>query len=521
MPKFGKKTNYIKFPNFYPHQKQMYTAGKTLLRKQCGKGWFSIPTGGGKSFPMYKLILDGFKKGLNVQAMLSPKIALNNQHFNMLELLTAFKNENIIPIFFHTGKIKFLDSTIKFYQTTKPKELHKILSSNKNKNVLIFTTYASDETFLDENNGIDLNFNYINEIRKYVKVIHADEFHHFAQQTEENKEFVKNLPGMIFFYSASIFKGELFSVEDEDLFGKCLCKTTIRELQELGIIVPTFDFKFYHLNNLKVKKLKQIVKDIAYQKGFDITLAYKEIALIISHFNYVYDTAGVCKMLLYTKDKQYAKLFVDNFDKFRPLLNIKTDPYVAEVFAETSSEDRHEIFENIGQRDNCIIVNYSVILEGIDVPSFNSILFGRYMGIIGLQQGSGRGSRTNSDDKQLFKDGIYTINDSDLSTKMIKPAVYYGFGIHGEDVSQDIKNIFKRLINIGVDLDTILKSIEEEKTKKKLVSDTDEFELGNIVVDPNIVKNALSEIESEQFEIEFQSKVNALDDMKLNTLLTL
>lgn len=160
MSKFSKKVTYIKFPKFYPHQHRMYLSGKRLLRKKSGRGWFSIPTGGGKSFPMYKLITEAFKNGYRVQALLSPKIALNNQHLNLLEKLGMFRDGKILPIFFHTGKIKFEDSSIKFEQTTSPHKLHEILTLNKGKKFLIFSTYASDNTFLDEENGIDIN-NYI------------------------------------------------------------------------------------------------------------------------------------------------------------------------------------------------------------------------------------------------------------------------------------------------------------------------------------------------------------------------
>jgi len=521
MSKFGKKVDYIKFPKFYPHQKEMYSSGKRFLKKKSGRGWFSIPTGGGKSFPMYKLITEAFKNGYKVQAMLSPKIALNNQHLNLLEKLGMFKDGTVLPIFFHTGKIKFADSSIKFEQTTNPQKLHEILTFNQGKKFLIFSTYASDNTFLDEENGIDVNVKYVEDIKKYVQVIHADEFHHFSQQTETNKQFIENLPGIIFFYSASIFKGEIISVDDKDLFGECLAKIKIKELQEQGIIVPHFNFRFYDLNNLKIKEIKSIVKDIAEQKGFDIANAYKEITAIISHFNYVYANEGHCKELVYTKDKKFAELFIENFDKFKEFLN-SDDVYMNGVFGETSGEDRQLVFQNTKDSKNCIILNYSVILEGIDLECFNSVFFGRQMGIISLQQGSGRGSRTLREDKELFRSGILSINDPKLNEKMKKYTTYYGFAINNEtNPVEDIKNIFKKLINIGIDSDTILKSIEEEKTKRKSTDDTDDFMLGEIDIQSKIVRNAMDEIKSEEYDLEFQSRVNSLDNMALNALLTL
>lgn len=510
MSKFSKKVTYIKFPKFYPHQHRMYLSGKRLLRKKSGRGWFSIPTGGGKSFPMYKLITEAFKNGYRVQALLSPKIALNNQHLNLLEKLGMFRDGKILPIFFHTGKIKFEDSSIKFEQTTSPHKLHEILTLNKGKKFLIFSTYASDNTFLDEENGIDINIKYIEDIKKYVQIIHADEFHHFSQQTEANKRFIKNLPGIIFFYSASIFKGEIISVDDKDLFGDCLAKITIKQLQEQGIIVPHFNFRFYDLNNLKIKKIKSIVKDIAKQKGFDIENAYKEITAIISHFNYVYTKEGHCKELVYTKDKKFASLFINNFDKFREFLN-SNDVYINGVFGETSGEERQLVFQNTKDSKNCIILNYSVILEGIDLECFNSVFFGRQMGIISLQQGSGRGSRTLREDKELFRKGILNITDPKLSQKMKKYTTYYGFAINNETKPiEDIKNIFKKLINIGIDFDTILKSIEEEKTKRKSIDDTDDFILGEIDIQSKAVESAINEIQIENFDLEYQKQYSKM-----------
>lgn len=528
-----KKIEYKDFPKSswqWLHQDKMVMGAKKILRKKGDRGWFCIPTGGGKSLPMFKIILEAFKMGKNVQAIVAPKLALLQQHLSEMELYNFFNKHEIIPVAFHSGKMILLDSNIEIFQTLKPEELLKFIKNNSKKRILIFTTYVSDEAFLNSDNGIssegkiepDEN---LTEISKYVEVIHFDEFHHLATQTEHNMQYISNLLGNVFFYSASVVKGHLFSTTSEKFengalaFGKKLFQMSMKDLQKLGIIVPKFKLGFIKAYEIKTK-VESILKDYATQKGFDLKKAVKEISSTIFVANDVYKKEKVCKLLLYTKYSEYVKAFQDNWDELKKLLNFNSK--IMLVLGSTNYRDRKELLQLVDDCDNCIFLNHSVMIEGIDKDSFNTIIFGRFPGQIVLQQGIGRGARTVQEDKKKFLEKEFNINDKDLYKKMKKHCCHVYFIMQDEsiDVQQiDIEKMCKKLILTGWTEEDIQKAILPEKTKKKHISPTDLIDVEKIIIDNKVIEKTIDKIKQESIDIEFSQKVNALDKVSLIELL--
>ena len=481
------------------------------------RGRFIESMGAGKTQTQFKAMKEGFKDGFKLQVIVAPTIALNTQHYQFYEEYGMF-DKGIKPVEFRTGKESRTHAQNDYFKTTSEKELRDYLLSSINSQFLIFTTYASFKKLYKCLISIQ------NEIGR-INHICFDEFQNLITQKKNQKEFIKKLEAdIITFWSASIKRGRIISATDEELFGKMYSNITFKDLREKGIVVPIKVIPIYvNHKTEKLKRIKHELREIARNKKIDFDKLLTEIAGTIISYQWVKENVGHCNLITFSKQVKICKEIINDDNK---VIRSYFDGDLNMVYAGTDGNERNKIFGIIKKSTDSVLVQHSVVSEGINITGFNAALVARGMEIIPIQQGPvGRPCRAHPEDSKNLKDGKISI---DSSNGWIKPYAYVFILVDSTD-AEDMKNLYKELI----------KKLQEsglsdndyqfvDISKERIGYDTDENWIAPIksteeVLDKqtldDIIKKAKIAIEKEEENDEIIRGADALNDVPLIDLL--
>lgn len=488
------------------YQKKMINAGKKILKSRMeNRTTIIAATGAGKSLSQYFLIKHGFENcNFTLQIIVAPTIALSQQHYLMYENYGMFHKDGIKPIEFMTGQEARTDSQIEYFKTTSIKEL----SDNVGNKTLIFVTYASFEKLV-----IGLKLKNINP-----DAIHFDEFQNLIIQKKQQKELIESLIGKIIFWSASIKRGRIISALDEKLFGKIYVNISYKELRVKGIVVPVKVIPVYvNYNTEALKPIKRSLKEAAKDKNIDFNKFLSEVAGTIISYTYMKEKFNNCNLITFSKQVDICKEIVKN-SEIMPYFNGDLNT----IHAATQMNERNYILDTIKKSTDSVLVQHSVISEGIDVTSFNASFVARGMEIIPTQQGPiGRISRAHPEDTKNLELGKISI---DSPEGWIKPCGYMFVLVDSSDSNDNknfLKDIVKKLQESGLSEDDYqFMDIQEErngvfKSEDWIAPVENISEILDSETLEDVINKARIEIENEVYNEELQRKIDELDNTHL------
>jgi superfamily II DNA or RNA helicase len=347
---------------------------------QCNRGIVAIATGGGKTYVQIfdtKRLFDQSNTAKTV-AIVAPRISLATQ---LSQDYGKFIPEaRYLHVHSKTGKTRH-------YHTTSAKVIKEWFQIHEDHHKLIFTTYHSlkklykseipiDTFMFDEShNSTSAGFHeYVKKVSKQTERC----FHFSATPRFSRKD---NKPGM----------------NDSSVYGGIIAKASASELIKDGHI----------LKPRVIRHLLEWVKDRTAQNDAD------DILNIIQEHNLSKVLINVRK----TKDMM-AMLGETNFQAQLEnlgydLLHI-TSQYGA--FHNGKKIEREKFFELLDSFGDSIdkkyvILNYSILGEGINVKSLDAVILMRPQNLIKLVQTIGRTLRLSSQDSKAIENGELRIGD--------------------------------------------------------------------------------------------------------------
>jgi superfamily II DNA or RNA helicase len=414
-------------------------------------------TGAGKSLVQYQLLRDKFvEPGGALQCIVAPTLSLIAQHHVGFQSYGLFHEDGVVPLHFHTGPEHRGDAGgygLEYVQTTDEGTFLEALEryQTEDRDVLVMVTYASLKKMVALVRGAD--------------TMVFDEFHHLVQQTQEQKQFLLDLPtDHAVFFSASEKRGPVVSSLKEELFGKKVIDVTYARLRDLGIVVPQIIVKVISVDpsSKRVKGLARDIKHAAELSKFDAESAVTEAAATIVARRDLIANEGRCNLLTFGKSVPACHAIVST-----PAVKEECGgALVQAVSAATKQADRKVAFKHILESDDSILHQHSVCKEGIDITPFNGLIFSRRMDVIGTQQAIGRIVRAHPEDTRDIQAGQMDVT----SPARRKPrAVVYLLQDSEDDAdfAQFIKEFVEKLLEAGLtENDFQFQDIVEERNGK-------------------------------------------------------
>lgn len=227
-----------------------------------------------------------------------------------------------------------------------------------------------------------------------------DEYHNLInQRKEENllrplREWEQHCRNR-WFFSATKRYGAVMSCNDM-IFGDEVCDVESHQLVGWGYLVPHLRTTFMHAGSVSgiSDALEKHFKDAGIKKGADF---YREAAALIAVIREMVRRKVVPQAIMFGSKVAILKQLM-KIDAFKQVLE-ESCPGIKlyGIFGDTPREVRNQIFDEIRSApDNqpFVLLNHSVIKEGVNVTRFNCLLLARGMSSCGLQQAVGRVQRT-------------------------------------------------------------------------------------------------------------------------------
>ena len=401
-----------------PHQED---ALSSMEENDLGK--IILPTGAGKSIVFIKNTIEQFKSDIpQTVCVVAPRILL------AVQLSADYEK--------HVNNAKFIHvhsgSRLKYYRTTKTEDLEQWFGHHKDHHKLIFTSYNSLKKITGSNIKVDTyNFDECHNSTKKSFFPHIEDAvkkadrKYFFTATPKNSSVPTKKPGM----------------NIAEVYGHDICKIPMTQIVNDGYVLPPLVVKkevdieesMDEMNNNLI--LKTLDEDCPKK----VLIAAKSTKSIIS-------LIGETDFVSQLRDRNYHVLHI-------------TAMHGAYI---DGREVKRGVFFNTlnewGQDDSkkFVLLNYSILSEGINVSGLDAVIFLRNMDVIAMCQTIGRVIRLHKEDADHITSGELQVGDyrnykkpyglvvlpiSDDKSKIIAQSVesvIYRSFVKGEVVSQEI-----------------------------------------------------------------------------------
>jgi len=427
-------------PKLWDHQKEAIDKIQSFLEeKEIGRKQIIIPTGGGKTTIERESINSSINLNGLVHVIMAPRIYLLNQILRDMHDYKVYEWDNLLV---RSG----MDERLKFYSddeyddtevlaTTSTKDIMNTISNalETGRPLIIFSTYHSADKI-----GKALN-----ELDKQADLCIGDEAHNMVGDGYFNDLLdptIINTKKWLFFTATRIISTTDIGkgMNNVQLFGQKLFDIQPVELIKAGIIVQP---------RIHIMHLRGDCRDIKYSMSLVKSAVEKQIE-DQNHLEFRLIVA--CKSV--DQAHQLSKGLKEIFSDFYVAsISSNTEEMKKEHgFTGLNSKDRDTIFNQYSNSKFSILLHYSILSEGIDLPGTTAILPLRTISPVGTVQFSGRASRINSIDREKLNSG--EIKPGDI-TGWIKP---YGWIILHDDYSDSYVNKVEKFIESirsGFDID--------------------------------------------------------------------
>jgi superfamily II DNA or RNA helicase len=452
------------------------------------KGIVVAATGAGKSYTMGWDIQKRILAGESVIVVVAPRILLCQQLFEDVESL--LRAHTFQHMFVYSGEAiqreekeltseQILD---KVATTSVPKiREEKERADRNNLPLLIFTTYHSLNRVIES--GIPIDTAYLDEVHNAV----ALEFSKFVRDLSQTANHLYSFTATLKKTNSEKGRGN----NNEEVYGKIICEIKAKELIDAGVIVPPEVVHLY--SNINASEVDEVSlhRDVIKQ-------TVEHFEKYHSHLNHKIlvacdGTETIHQLQIATDLFKWAAL--RDYDVFHTTANY--GDWVNGVREKSRGEFLKKL-KKYGEDPNrkMLVLHYSILSEGIDVPGLTGCVLLRNMNLITLTQTIGRVLRMLPVDRRSIAEGLVKAGDTDSYVK--------GYGlvtvpIHKDsekDLEAGVSAIYNALCGMGFPPDVTLQ--EEDTRGKKVMNLPDDLQ--------EIVNQKIKEVNAE-WEWIYQKKL--------------
>lgn len=343
----------------------------------------------------------------------------------------------------HISNAKFIHvhsgANLKFYRTTNSDNIKEWHNIHKDHHKLIFTSYNSLKKVIES--GIKVKNYYFDECHNSVK---KNFFPHIkdAVKTADKK----------YFFTATPKNSEIPSVKPgmniQEVYGDILCNIPMTEMVDNGYVLPPRVIR---------ERVRGLDNDDEMNRNIIINALDDNIPqkVLVS----VKNTNSLMSLLSETDFEKQAA------DRGYHVMHITS---MHGAFIDGKSMRKAEFFKILnewGKNDSkkFILLNYSILSEGINCPGLDCTIFLRNMNVIGICQVIGRIIRLHNEDADKISNGDLEVGDYNNYKKphgMVILPVY-------DEYSQRVADLVEEVIEKSfIDGETITQVIPKPKKKK-------------------------------------------------------
>lgn len=459
----------------YLHQDKISSALQSNDR-----GIIVAGTGAGKSYTIGWDIQKRIIAGESVIVVVAPRILLCQQLFKTVESL--LRSSTFQHMFVYSGEaiqreeeyltseqildVSFATTSVSDVQEEKER------ADRNNVPLVIFTTYHSLERVVGS--GVSIDTAYLDEVHNAVGL-------EFSKSVKKLGKIANHL----YSFTATLKKTDSAKGRgnnNEETYGKVICEVTAKELIEAGVIVPPkINYLYSNINSSEVDNVS-LNRDVIKQ----VMLHYEDNHSAINHKILVACDGTETIYKLHTETDLFKWATLRGYDVFHTTSTY--GDWVNGVQVKNRSEFLR-MLQQCGADSNrkMLVLHYSILSEGIDIPGLTGCVLLRNMNPITLTQTIGRVVRMLPVDRRAILEG--TVKAGDVNS-YIKGYGLVTVPIHKDsesDLEESVSMIYNALCGMGYPPEVIL---QEENTKgKEIMTLPDDFQ--------DIVKQKTKEVDAE------------------------
>jgi superfamily II DNA or RNA helicase len=356
-----------------PHQKD---ALSSMEENDLGK--IILPTGAGKSIVFIKNTIEQFKSDIpQTVCVVAPRILL------AVQLSADYEKyiDNAKFIHVHSG------SRLKHYRTTNIGNIQEWYNIHKDQHKLIFTSYNSLKKVTESNIKVDTyhfdechNSTKKNFFPHIQDAVEKADKKYFFTATPKNSAVPTKKPGM----------------NIREVYGDMICNVPMTQMVDGGYVLPPLvvrkevgvEESIDEMNNNLI--LKTLDEDCPKK----VLIAAKSTKSIISLLT---ETDFSSQM----KDRGYSVLHITSaYGAYIDGKEVKRDAFFR-ILNEWGNDDEKKF----------VLLNYSILSEGININALDSVIFMRNMDVISMCQTIGRVIRLHREDADRIASGELQVGD--------------------------------------------------------------------------------------------------------------
>jgi len=374
-------------------------------------GQIVVPTGGGKTLCMIMNLLQRFVQNPGqVAVVVAPRILLAEQlSAEFLEFITS---ANVMHV--HSGETHH-------YSSTKSEKIAEWVVNHADTNRIIFTTYHSLGRVVDA--GVDIDVAYFDE----------------AHNSTQKKHFIATAAVSLSADSKYFFTATpkhhtnpgANGMNNVEIYGKVIHKVRAQELIQTGCIIPP------QVDTYKV----DIVRNRATAAEADRNMIVDILDSIEQDNPKVLVAAPSTKVMwnMLTNSDILKELEDRGFD----ILHI-TSKHGA--YVNRTKVNREKFFDTLTEwgkdpSKKFVLLHYSILSEGINVPGLSHCIMLRQMPIIEMAQTVGRVIRMDKDDAADIAAGRIPAGSCHLYRKQFGKVIVPVFTNYGSAIAKRLQGV--------------------------------------------------------------------------------
>lgn len=389
-----------------PHQDRALAA---MLQHKVGQ--IIVPTGGGKTLIMIMDLVRRLKQNPGqVAIIVSPRILLAEQL--SAEFLEFIVDANVLHV--HSGETHHT-------KTTKSDKIADWVTQYADTNRIIFTTYHSLGRVVDA--GVD------------VDVAYFDEAHNSTQRNHFIATAAISLSASSSYFFTATPKHNHNSnangMNNSAIYGNTIESVRAQELIDGGCIIPP-QVSTYKVDLVRDKKTaaeadRNMIVDVL----DSIEDVIPKVLISAPSSKVMWNMLTNSNILNELKDRGYDVLHITS--KYGAYVNKRK--VNREVFFDTLTQYGKDPSRKF------VLLHYSILSEGINVPGLTHCIMLRQMPIIEMAQTVGRVIRMNKDDAQDIASGKIPAGACHLYRKQVGKVIVPVFTNYGSAIAKRLQSV--------------------------------------------------------------------------------
>lgn len=375
-----------------------------------------LGTGAGKSIIFIQNTIKQFEFDQpQTVCIVAPRILLACQLSQEYEKFIS--NAKFIHV--HSG------SRLKHYRTTNSQNLKDWYNIHQNHHKLIFTSYNSLKKVIESGIKVD--------------TYHFDEGHNSVKKNffPHIEDAVKSANKKFFFTATpknSLIPDKKPGMNISEVYGDTLCSVPMTQMVDQGFVIPPLVVKKEVENNENIdeRNCDLILKALDEENVSKVLIAAKSTKSIIS----LISETDFSERL---KERDYSLMHITSQHG---------------CYINGKEVKRMDFFKTLNEWGNdvdkkFVVLNYSILGEGINVVGLDSVIFLRNMSIIDMVQTVGRIIRLDKKDSDRIASGELIVGDYRNYVKPYGLVVLPIFDSYSKKVSEAVEEMIYKSFTLG------------------------------------------------------------------------